>query len=230
MADNDDKRHENDIYVDYAGDVSEAELSYLTPGPTGSPESSQNGDSYVNSVMRHAAEHVQQEQEKQAQGMGQREGAAPDQRSGLTDPHRQTDQANDTRAYAHEKDEATSLSALHNDQAQRDESKVAAALKEDQAKTARAGTHERDEVSSLSALRTDQTQRDENKVASVLKEDRTQRDESTVAATLKEDQAKTKDTTRQKAEQTAERDAKAKQQQQQRGKEKQHDKGPAQGR
>lgn len=84
----------------------------------------------------------------------------------------------------------------------------------DQAKDTRAYARGEEEKNSLAALHKDQARREE----------------TAVSAALAEDQSKSKDMLRQRTEQTAERDVKAKQQEQQRGKEKQHDKGPTQGR
>lgn len=82
----------------------------------------------------------------------------------------------------------------------------------DQAKDTRAYAQGKEERTNLSTLNKDQTRREE----------------TAVSAVLTEDQAKSKDTLRQRMEQTAEQDKKTKQQEQQREKEKHYDKGSAQ--
>jgi hypothetical protein len=134
MAGNDGRSHENDTYAAYDGQVSEAELGTLQPSPTWSQESAQGDGDYASSVVRHAYEYARQQQQERAQGMEQRGDTVQGRQSGLAESHRQTDQAKDTRAYAQSKEEQTSLSALHKDQARREETAVSAALSDDQSK------------------------------------------------------------------------------------------------
>lgn len=135
MADHEGRSHENDTYIAYDGQVSEAELGTLQPPPTWSQESSQGDSDYANAVLRHAYEYARQQQEERTQGVAQRHDTVQSQQSSLGESHRQTVQAKDTRAYAQGKEEHTSLPALHKDQARHEETAVSAVLTEEQSKS-----------------------------------------------------------------------------------------------